>query len=157
MSWLFMDPVVIMKEIMFWLFKDPTVNWFNLIMPNQTVKNGLKPEKIKFPQMNFFSRKTTNKIFMYLLAPLILQTFTKILRANPELWGAPFSDPKWPICPEKKLFGANHYYYFHLPLGPFHCPKLKKILTADPELCECTIFGPKMVHLPQTKFFLENC
>ena len=43
-------------------------------MPNQTVKNGVKAKKIKF-----FSRKTTNKIFMYLLVPFILQNFTKIL------------------------------------------------------------------------------
>ena len=27
-SWLFKDPVVIMKEIMYWLFKDP-VAWLN--------------------------------------------------------------------------------------------------------------------------------
>ena len=44
-------------------------------MPNQTVKNGLKAKKIKFPQMIFFSQKTTNKIFIYLLAPVILQNF----------------------------------------------------------------------------------
>ena len=40
-------------------------------MPNQTVKNGLKAKKIKLPQMNFFSRKSTNEIFMYLLAEQI--------------------------------------------------------------------------------------
>ena len=46
----------------------------------------------------------------------------------------PFSDPKWPICHEQNFFGTNHYYYFHLPISPFHCLKFKKILTADPEL-----------------------
>ena len=47
----------------------------------------------------------------------------------------PFSGPKWPICPEQTFFGTNHYYYFRLPIGPFHCAKFqKKILTADPEL-----------------------
>ena len=51
---------------------------------------------------------------------------------------------------------TNHYYYFHLPIGPFHCAKFKKILTVDPELEGCAIFGPKMVHLPQTKLFFEN-
>ena len=54
-------------------------------MPNQTVKNGLKAKKTKLLQMNFLSQKTTNKIFMYLLAPFILQNFKKILRADPEL------------------------------------------------------------------------
>ena len=48
--------------------------------------------------------------------------------------GVPFSVTKWPICPEQFFFGTNHYYYFHLPIGPFHCVKFKKILTADPEL-----------------------
>ena len=65
----------------------------------------------------------------------------------------PFSGPKWPICHEQNFFGTNHYYYFHLPIGPFHCAKFKKILTADPELWGCTIFGPKMVHLPQIFFW----
>ena len=82
-------------------------------MPNQTVKNGRKAKKIELPQMNFFSQKTTNIIFMYLLAPFIAQ--------------------KQPIYPEQKIFGTNHYY-FHLPIDPFHCAKFKNILTADPEL-----------------------
>ena len=46
----------------------------------------------------------------------------------------PFSGPKQPICPEQKNFGANHYYYFHLPNGIFHSAKFKNILTVDPEL-----------------------
>ena len=133
-----------------------TVAWLNLTMHNQTVKNGLKAKKIKLPQMNFFSRKRTNKIFMYLLAPFILQNFKKILMANPELEDVPFSGPKWPICHEQTFFGTNHYYYFHLPLGPFYCAKFKQILTADPEFWGCAIFGPKMVHLPPKIFCVEN-
>ena len=31
--------------------------WLNLTMPNQTLKNGLKAEKIKFPEMDFFLKK----------------------------------------------------------------------------------------------------
>ena len=54
-----------------------------------------------------------------------------------------------------KLFGTNHCYYFHLPIGPFHCAKLKKFFTADRQLWRCTIFETKIVHLPQTVFF-EN-
>ena len=57
------------------------------------------------------------------------------------------------ICPDQKNFGTNHYYYFHLPTGPFHCTKFKKISTVDSELWGCAIFGLKMVHLPQTNFF----
>ena len=46
---------------------------------------------------------------MYLLAPFILQNFKKILKAKPLL-----------------LLGTNPYYYFHLPIGPFHWAKFKK-------------------------------
>ena len=49
--------------------------WLNLTMPNQTVKNGLKAKKINLNWI--FSRKTTNKTFMYLLAPFTLQIFEK--------------------------------------------------------------------------------
>ena len=103
-------------------------------MPNQIVKNGLKAKKIKLPQMIFFSQKTTNKIFMYLLAPFILQNLKKFLELTQSYDDVPFSGPKWPICHEQIFFGTNHYYYFHLPIGPSHCAKFKKILTADLEL-----------------------
>ena len=90
-----------------------------LLMPNQTVKNYLKA-KDQIVSNAFCSRKTTNKIFMYLLAPFILQNFKKILRANPELWDVPFLGTKWPIFPEQNFFGTNHYHYFHLPIGSFN-------------------------------------
>ena len=90
-------------------------------MPSQTVKNDLKAKNIKLPQMNFFPKKT-NEIFKKLLE--FIQSYEDV----------PFSGPKWPICPEQIFFGTNHYYYFHLPIGPFHCAKFLKIYTADPEL-----------------------
>ena len=68
----------------------------------------------------------------------------------------PFLGPKWSICPEQTFFGANHYYYFHLPIGPFYCANFLKILTVNPELWRCPIFGSKMVHLPQTKSFWKK-
>ena len=47
-----------MKEIMCSLFKDPINSGLaQFDHPNQTVKNGLKAEKIKLPQMNFFLKK----------------------------------------------------------------------------------------------------
>ena len=48
-------------------------------------KKWPKGEKDQIPPNDFFSRKTTNKIFMYLSAPFILQNFKKIPRADPEL------------------------------------------------------------------------
>ena len=48
-------------------------------------KKWPKGYKDQIAPNEFFSQKTTNKIFMYLLAPFILQNFKKILRADPEL------------------------------------------------------------------------
>ena len=59
MSWLFRDLVVIIKEIMRWLFKDPISNDMTQFDPVQSrSKNWFKGyKKIKFPQMNFFLEK----------------------------------------------------------------------------------------------------
>ena len=46
----------------------------------------------------------------------------------------PFLGPKWPNCHEQNSVGTIHYYYFHLPTGPFYNAKFKEILTVDPEL-----------------------
>ena len=92
-------------------------------MPNQTVKNGLKVKKIKLPQMNFFLKKQLIK-FSCTYWPLsfckILKKFLGLIQSYEDV---PFLDPKWPICPEQIFFGINHYYYFHLPVGPFHYTK----------------------------------
>ena len=42
--------------------------------------------------------------------------------------------PKMVHLSQAIFFGTNHYYYFHLPIGPFHCAKFKKIVAADREL-----------------------
>ena len=85
---------------------------------------------------------------MYLLTPFILQNSQDIFRANPELWG-----PKWPICPEQNFFGTNHYYYFHLPIGPFHCAKFKKFLQRIQNYEDAPFLGPKWSICPQTNSF----
>ena len=72
--------------------------------------------------------------FIYPLAFFIVQNFKKFLQQIQNYEDEPFSGPKWPICPAQNFFGTNHYYYFHLPTGPFHCAKFKKILTVDSEL-----------------------
>ena len=101
----------------------------------------------------FFSQETTNKTFIYLSASFILQNFKKILRANPQLWGCAIFGLKIAHLFWTVFFGTNHYYYFHLPIDPFHCANFKNILTADPELWGCAVFGTKMVHLPPNKYF----
>ena len=125
--------------------------WFNLTMPNQTVKNALKAKKIKLPQMNVFIKKQFIK-FSFTYWPLSL---CKIKKKNSLGWSkvmrmCHFRAQTGPFVLKKKFFGANHYY-FRLPIDPFHCAKFKKILRENPELWGCVIFWPKMVHLPQTK------
>ena len=99
-----------------------------------------------------FSFEKNYIIFIYLLTPSILH-LKKILKPIQIYKDVPFLGPKYPNLSWPNFFGTNHYYYFHLPIGPFHCAKFKKILTVDPELWGCTIFGPKMVHLPQFFFW----
>ena len=81
------------------------------------------------------------------------EIFKKFLGLIQSYEDVPFLGPKWSICHKQNFSGTNHYYYFHLPIGPFHCEQFFKILAADPELWGCAIFGPKMVHLPQRIFF----
>ena len=110
------------------------MTWLNLTMPNQTVKNGLKVKNIKLPQLSFFLKKQLIK-FSCTYWPFslcnILKAFLGLIQSYEDV---PFLDPKYPNSFWTKFFGTNHYYYFHLPIGPFHCTKFKKILTADQEL-----------------------
>ena len=58
MSWLFKDPVVIMKEFKSWLFKDPInsgLAQFDQAQSNN--KKWPKGKKMKMHQMNFFLSK----------------------------------------------------------------------------------------------------
>ena len=104
-----------------------TVAWLNLTMPNQTVKNGLKAKKIKLPQMSFFIKKQLIIIFSCTYWPLLFcKIFKKFFELIQSYDNVPCSGPKWSICPEQKLFGTNHYYYFHLPIGPFIVKNIKK-------------------------------
>ena len=107
------------------------------------------------PNDNFF-RKTSNMISMYLLIHFIVQNFKKILRLDPNLWACTIFRPKMAHLPYMR-FQKNHWYNFHVPLGYFHCAKLKKnILWANSKLWGCAIFGPKMAHLLRKVNFSEN-
>ena len=54
MSWLFKYPVVIMKEIMLWLLKDPIGS--GLAQFDHAPSNSKNSLKAKLPQMIFFSK-----------------------------------------------------------------------------------------------------
>ena len=130
-----------------------TVAWLNLTMPNQTVKNGLKAKKIKLPQMSFFYQKTnTNNIFMYLLAPLVLQNFKKILRADPELWQCAIFRPKMAHLSWTKIFRYKPLL-LSSTYWPFHCQKFKKIQIQSYE--DAPFLGSKWSICPKQFFFLK--
>ena len=118
MPWLFKNPnhvlsvqgnhvvimkVVIMKE-MPWLFKDPivTVAWLNFDHVQSNSKKMVYNYQIAPNEI--FSWYTTNKIFMYLLDPFILQNFKKFLEPIQSYEDVPFSGPKWLTCPEQLFF-----------------------------------------------------
>ena len=59
----------------------------------------LGPEWPICPEQIFFW-KIINIIFIYLLAPFIVQNFKKILPADPELWGCAIFGPKMAHFPK---------------------------------------------------------
>ena len=78
MSWMFKDLVVIMKEIMSWLFKNPINS--GLAQFDHAQSNSKKwPEgkKDQIPQNEFFSQKTTNKNFHVPIGPFHSAKFKK--------------------------------------------------------------------------------
>ena len=107
-----------------------TLTWFNLTMPNQTVKNSLKAKKIKLPQMNFVLEKQLIK-FSCTYQPLsFCKIFIKkILELIQSYVGVrQFWDQNSPFALNKLFFGINHCYCFHLTMALFIMQNLKEIL-----------------------------
>ena len=126
--------------------------WLNLTMANQTVKNGLKAKKITLPQMNFFLQKLIK--FSCTYWPLsfckILKKFLGLIQSYEDV---SFSGLKWPICREQIIFGTNHYYYFHLPIGPFHCTKFLKNSYRGPRVMRMHYFWAQNSSFAPNNFF----
>ena len=128
--------------------------WLNLTMPNQILKNGLKPKKTKLPQMIFFSQKITNKIFMYLLAPLILQNFKKILRADPELWLCDIFGSKMARWSSTKFFLVQNIIITSIYLLALSTVQnFKKFLQQIQNYEDAPFLGPKWSTCPKQVFF----
>ena len=109
---MFKDPVVIKKEIMSWIFKDPINNDLAQFDYAQwSSKKWAKCYKDQIVPNEFFSRKTTNKMFMHLLAPFILHNFRETFTVDPELRGCAIFGPKIPHLSCTKFFVTNHFYY----------------------------------------------
>ena len=120
-----------MKVIMSWLFKDPivTVIWLNFNHAQSNSKKWLWCEKAEIAPNEIFSqkKKKKKKKVHVTISPFhsakILKQFLKLIQSYEDV---PFSGTKWHICPEQFFLGTNHYYYSHLPVGPFHCAKFTK-------------------------------
>ena len=93
---------------------------------------------------------------MYLLAHFILQNFKKFLATIQSYEDVPFSSPQWPICPEQNFFGTILSYYFHLPIGTFHCAKFKKNSYKGSRDLRMHHFWAQNGTFAPNKFFLEN-
>ena len=83
----------------------------------------------------------------------ILKKFLEPIQSYEDV---PFSGPKQPICPEKSFFGTNHCYYFHLPIGPFHCAKFKKHAYSRSRVMRLCHFWVQNGSFTPNKFFWEN-
>ena len=107
--------------------------------------------------MILFCCKTTNKTFMYLLAPFILQNFKKFLGPIQSYEDVLFSGPKWPICPEQIILVQTIITFIYL-LALFIVQNLKKFLQQIQSYENAPFLGPKWF-IFQTNFFfffLEN-
>ena len=114
-------------------------------MPNQTVKNGLKAKKDQIVQNEFFSRKTTNKIFMYLIAPFIQQNFLKMCH---------FWAQDGPFVLNKFFLEQTIIITFIYLLALFTVENLRKFLPQIQSSEDAPFLTPKWFICP--KVFLEN-
>ena len=121
-----------------------TVAWLNF-----DHKKWLR--KIKFPLMNFFSWKTTNEIFMLLLALSFCKILKKFLELIQSYENVPFSGPQMANLSCFFFFLAQTIIItFIYLLAPFILQNFIKSLTADPKLWAQN--GP----FTQTRIFSEN-
>ena len=95
------------------------------ILTSELWCNILGQKLVYLPQTKTFLEKMNNIIFIYLLAPFIVQNFLKILTTDRELCGSAISGPKWPICPNEDFFRkpVNKPCSFHSCLST--CQKSK--------------------------------
>ena len=125
------DPVVVMKEIISWLFKDPINSGLaQFDHANQTVKNGLKAKNIRLPQFFILIKKflSTNHCchFHWSIGPLHCVKFKKILPVDPELCGCAIFGPKIAHFPKWEFFfrkPVNEPYFFYLCLSTWQKSK----------------------------------
>ena len=118
--------------------------WLNFNHAQSNSKKWPEGWKDQIAPNEFFSQKTTNKFFMYLLAPFILWNFKKIIWASPELWDVPFSGPKWPICLEQFSLVQTIIITFIYLFALFIWQNLKKFLQGIQSYEDAPFLGPKL-------------
>ena len=78
--------------------------WLNLTMSNQTVKKGIKAEKIKLLQMNFFLEKQLIKFSCAYWLLSFCKIFKNFLGPIQSYEDVPYQGPRWPISHEQFFF-----------------------------------------------------
>ena len=157
MSWLFKDPVVIMKKIISWLIQDPINSGLAQFQPcrNQTVKYGLMAKKIKLSQMNFFLERQLIKFSCTYLPLSFCKIFKKFLELIQNYEDVSFSGPKWHICTEqffwcKPLLSLSSTYW---PISL--CKILKNSYSRSRVMTMCYFWAQNGPFAPN-KDFMEN-
>ena len=130
--------------IMSWLFKDPVnsgLTQFDHAQSNS--KTWPKGQKDQIAPNESFSRKTTNKIFMYLLPLSFCKILKKFLEPIQSYEDVPFSGPKWAICPEQFFLVQTIIITFIYLLALFIVQNLKKFLQRIQSYEDAQFLGPK--------------
>ena len=100
----------------------------------------------------FFLKKIINIIFIYLLAPFILQNFKKNSQSQSRVMRmCHFRAQNIPICPEQNFLVQTIIISFIYLLALFIGQNLKKILTADQRYENVPFLGPNWSICPKQK------
>ena len=155
MFWLFKDLVVIIKEIMSWLFKDPINSGLTQFEHAQlNSKKWPKGWEDQIALNEFFLEKQLIKFLCTYWPLLFCQIFKKFLQWIQSYEDASFFRPKWFICRKQTFFLKKIInIIFICLLAPFILQNFKKILRANLELWGCTIFGSKIPQFALSKRF----
>ena len=85
------------------------------------------PKMVHLPLRKVFFWKKLLISFSSTYWPLsFCKTLKKFLEPIQSYEDVPFLGSRYPNLPWTNFFGTNRYYYFHLPIGPFHSAKYWK-------------------------------
>ena len=111
------------------------------------------PKWLIWHKQKYFLKKIIKIIFIYILAPFILQNLKNFLEPIQNYEDVPFSVPKYPSLSWTKIFGKKHYYHFHLPIGLFNGGNLKKKSYSESRIMRMHHFWTQNGPFAPKKFF----